>query len=105
MTNHSASSQSWGGLIEHLGRLAERGEAARGYYFLADGEGGEQFLSFTDLFQRACALAAELRRTTVRGERAILLFPSGLEFLEGFFGCLAAGLVAVPVPTQRPNRP
>jgi acyl-CoA synthetase (AMP-forming)/AMP-acid ligase II/acyl carrier protein len=30
------------------------------------------------------------------GERALLLYPPGLEFIAAFFGCLYAGVVAVP---------
>ncbi|MHC5828625.1 MAG: AMP-binding protein, partial [Nostoc sp.] len=39
-----------------------------------------------------------------RGERALLLYPSGLEFITAFFGCLYAGVVAVPVYPPRRNQ-
>ena len=38
------------------------------------------------------------------GERALLLYPAGLEFIAAFFGCLYAGVVAVPVYPPRRNR-
>ncbi|GAF97548.1 unnamed protein product, partial [marine sediment metagenome] len=38
------------------------------------------------------------------GERALLLYPPGLEFIAGFFGCLYADVVAVPVYPPRRNR-
>ncbi len=41
----------------------------------------------------------------VEGERALLLYPPGLEYVAAFFGCLYAGVVAVPVYPPRPNRP
>src|SRR5206468_11559249 len=59
-----------------------------------EGDGGE-FLSFAALDRGARGLASELREVARAGERAILLFPPGLEFLQALFGCLAAGLVAV----------
>ncbi len=38
------------------------------------------------------------------GERALLLYPSGLDYLAGFFGCLYAGVVAVPAYPPRNHR-
>ena len=38
------------------------------------------------------------------GRRALLLYPPGLEFIAAFFGCLYAGVVAVPVYPPRRNR-
>ena len=105
MSNSNTSGHKWCSLIERLGRLAESDGSAKGYRFLSAGEGDEQFLSFAELYRRACGLAAEVRQAAPPGERAILLFPPGLEFLEALFGCLAAGIVAVPVAMQRPNRP
>ena len=34
----------------------------------------------------------------------MLLYPSGLEFIEAFLGCLAAGVIAVPAYPPRKNR-
>ena len=36
------------------------------------------------------------RRGRKPGDRALLLYPPGLEFIEAFLACLAAGVVAVP---------
>ena len=38
------------------------------------------------------------------GERALLLYPAGLDFVAAFFGCLYAGVVAVPAYPPRRNR-
>ena len=46
--------------------------------------------------QRARVIAARLQRMGMAGERALLLYPPGLDYIEGFFGCLYAGVVAVP---------
>jgi len=40
----------------------------------------------------------------MQGERALLLYPSGLEFIAAFFGCLYAGVVAVPVYPPKRNQ-
>ena len=38
------------------------------------------------------------------GERALLLYPPGLDFITAFFGCLYGGVIAVPVYPPRRNR-
>jgi acyl-CoA synthetase (AMP-forming)/AMP-acid ligase II len=38
------------------------------------------------------------------GERALLLYPPGLEYIAGFFGCLYAGTIAVPAYPPNPAR-
>ncbi|MBW7983374.1 type I polyketide synthase [Enterobacillus tribolii] len=54
--------------------------------------------SYLQLHQRAAALAVALRQYGQRGDRVILLYPDGEDFIGAFFGCLYAGRVAVPVP-------
>ncbi len=53
---------------------------------------------------RACAIAATLTERGLRGERAIMLFPPGLDFVAAFFGCIYAGVVAVPAYPPDPTR-
>ena len=73
------------------------------YTFLKDGETQEITLTYQDLDQQARVIAALLQSKVLRGERAILLYPPGLEFIVAFFGCLYAGVVAVPAYPPRPN--
>jgi amino acid adenylation domain-containing protein len=75
------------------------------YTFLAAGEGEEQHLTYAALDQRASAVAAGLQRLGAEGERVLLLYPPGLDYIVGFLGCLYAGATAVPVYPPRPNRP
>ncbi len=56
-----------------------------------------------DLDRRARAIAVQLRAHCVPGDRALLVFPAGLDFLTSFFGCLYAGVIAVPAYPPRPN--
>lgn len=74
----------------------------RAYVFLRDGEDEEATLTFGQLHRRALAVAERLVTLSKPGERAVLLYPQGLEFIVAFFGCLYAGVV--PVPTSVPNR-
>jgi acyl-CoA synthetase (AMP-forming)/AMP-acid ligase II len=71
------------------------------YIFLPD-RGGERIsLTFADLYAHACAVAGNLIERGRREDRAVLLFPPGLDFLVGFFGCLLAGVIAVPMMVPR----
>ncbi|MEU6883133.1 fatty acyl-AMP ligase [Streptomyces sp. NPDC046712] len=59
-------------------------------------------LSAAQLDARARALAADLRAVGVPGDRVVVPAMPGLDFHVGFFACLYAGMVAVPVPPLRP---
>jgi acyl-CoA synthetase (AMP-forming)/AMP-acid ligase II len=48
--------------------------------------------------RRARAVGAWLQENGFEGHRALLLYPPGLEFVYGFFGCMVGGVVAVPAP-------
>jgi acyl-CoA synthetase (AMP-forming)/AMP-acid ligase II len=65
--------------------------------FLADGETQEVSDTYAELDARARTIAAVLQSRYSRGDRALLLFPPGLEYIRGFLGCLYAGIVAVPL--------
>jgi acyl-CoA synthetase (AMP-forming)/AMP-acid ligase II/acyl carrier protein len=56
----------------------------------------EASLTYRELHERAMAIAGDLQSSTSPGDRVLLLFPAGLDFIEAFFGCLYAGVVAVP---------
>jgi len=64
----------------------------------------DQQLTYAQLDRRARAIAARLTELGMHGERVLLLFPPGLEFVVGFFGCMYAGAVAVPAYPPRRNR-
>ncbi|WP_225888940.1 non-ribosomal peptide synthase/polyketide synthase [Myxococcus xanthus] len=73
------------------------------YTFLEDG-GDDAVLSYAGLDLRARRIGAALQALARAGERAVLLYPPGLEYVAGFFGCLYAGLVAVPAYPPDPMR-
>ncbi|HSR98520.1 MAG TPA: fatty acyl-AMP ligase [Kofleriaceae bacterium] len=58
-------------------------------------------MSYRVLAERARAVAGALAGGAPPGERALLLFPPGIDFVAGFFGCLYAGVLAVPVYPPR----
>lgn len=82
-----------------------RDQAARtAYLFLRDGEHDEVRVTYGEIDRQARAIAARLRETCVPGDRAMLLYPPGLEFISAFFGCLYAGVIAVPSYPPDPTR-
>jgi acyl-CoA synthetase (AMP-forming)/AMP-acid ligase II len=53
-------------------------------------------LTFEELAQRAASVAANLVDRAKPGDRALLLCPPGTDYVAALFGCLYAGVVAVP---------
>lgn len=88
-------------LLEH--RAAHQGEDI-GFRFLVDGEKESIEWTYADVDRKARAIAASLQAMELEGERALLLYPSGLDFVAAFFGCLYAGVTAVPAYPPRRNR-
>lgn len=60
-------------------------------------------LSYGALYACAARLADDLRTVTPPGERALLVFPTSLEFVVAYLACLMAGVVAVPLMPPRRN--
>ena len=61
-------------------------------------------MTYAELDWQARALAARLTQHAVPGDRALLLYPQSLDFIVAFFGCLYAGIVAIPAYPPRPNQ-
>ena len=57
-----------------------------------------QEITYFDLHARAQGVANEMREQGVVPGRVLLAFDSGVDFVASFFGCLYAGVVAVPIP-------
>ena len=66
------------------------------FIYLKDGETDEARMSYAELDRDARAVASRLLRMASPGARVLLLFPPGLEYVAAFFGCLYAGMIAVP---------
>jgi acyl-CoA synthetase (AMP-forming)/AMP-acid ligase II len=74
------------------------------FCFLVDGEEEGPRVTYADLDRAARAVAVTLRDVAEPGDRALLLYAPGIEFVVGFFGCLYAGLVPVPAYPPRIDR-
>jgi acyl-CoA synthetase (AMP-forming)/AMP-acid ligase II len=87
--------QTWQSVLSHW---IETDPDAVLYRFLPDGERVGEELTRLGLHERARGVAARLRQSGLRpGDRALLLFAPGLDFIVAFFGCIYAGVVSVPL--------
>ncbi|MEI6241766.1 MAG: AMP-binding protein, partial [Planctomycetia bacterium] len=76
----------------------------RAFTFLVDGENEELNITYAELDRKARALGAWLTASGMQGKRVLLLYPSGLDFIAAFMGCLYGGAIAVPAYPPRKNR-
>ena len=75
--------------------LRERARAAPdgvAYIFLRDGEAETGRLTYGGLYPAARAIAAFLQGAARPIERALLVYPPGLEFVAALWGCFYAGV-------------
>ena len=61
--------------------------------------------TYRQLHCRAGSIANHLKKKYRSGERLLLVFPHGLEFIDAFLACLYGGIIAVPVPPVTNKRP
>ena len=92
-------------LVELLRGRALLQPEQRIYTYLVDGEAEGANLTFAALDWQARVIGSLLQRYRASGERALLLYPAGLEFIPAFFGCLYAGVIAVPLPPPNMAQP
>jgi acyl-CoA synthetase (AMP-forming)/AMP-acid ligase II len=98
-TGHEVS--TW---VDLLSYRAQNQSDKTAYTFLQDGETEAGRLTYKELDRLARAIAKQLQSLDATGSRALLLYPPGLEFIAAFFGCLYAGVVAVPAYPPRRNQ-
>jgi acyl-CoA synthetase (AMP-forming)/AMP-acid ligase II/acyl carrier protein len=91
-------------LVELLQARSRQQPQQRAYTFLENGTTPTAHLTYKQLDQQAQNIAAYLQTVAIPGDRALLVYPAGLEFITAFIGCLYAGMIAVPVYPPRPNR-
>jgi len=83
-------------MIDILRRRAVESGGDPAFKFLPDNSGPPIDLSYRDLDGKAMRIAAMLQSLGMQEKRCLLVFPTGPEFVCAFFGCLYAGVIAVP---------
>ena len=91
-------------LVDLLRHRAQDQPDKLAYQFLEDGKKEAAAYTHAELDQQARAIAALLQQSEARGERALLLYPQGVEVVAAFCGCLYAGVIAIPVPPPDAGR-
>jgi acyl-CoA synthetase (AMP-forming)/AMP-acid ligase II len=92
-------------LVDILSLRATNQPDQKAFTFLVDGEKEEVNVNYSQLDLQAKAIATALQKNgMLPGQKALLLYPSGLEYIAAFFGCLYAGVIAIPAYPPRHNR-
>ena len=91
-------------LLELARARAQHYPDKRLYTYLEDGESKERHMTYADLDEQARTIAAWLQGMGMAGKCALLLYPPQLEYITAWFGCIYAGIIAVPAyPPQSPR--
>lgn len=91
-------------LVDLLRHWAAAQPDERAYAFVNKAGRKEDSVTFGELDRRASVLAAQLLRRGQVGDRVLLIFPAGLDFIAGYFGALYAGMLPVPMIPPKRNR-
>jgi acyl-CoA synthetase (AMP-forming)/AMP-acid ligase II len=86
--------------VEVVRYQAENFADKNAYHFLHDAGRSlrEETISYSELDSASRNIAANLQKYNCFNQRVLMLYPSGLEFIKAFLGCLYAGAIAVPAP-------
>lgn len=91
-------------LVDLLGEHAAVNASRMALTFTGGPGAPEGCYTYAELHERAQGIAASLQRHCAPSDRALLLFPSGLDYVLGLLGCLYARVIAVPVNLPGPSR-
>ncbi|MCB9220139.1 MAG: AMP-binding protein [Ignavibacteriales bacterium] len=80
---------------------AEKNPDGKAFTFLDNGE--KSSFTYSELDLKIRRLAAYLQQKNLKGERALLLYPPGFDYIIGYFACLYSGIIAVPVYPPDPT--
>jgi 8-amino-7-oxononanoate synthase len=91
-------------IVDLLQHRAKHQPHNKAYIFLENGEIQTHCLTYQELENQVKSLAAYLQTISKSGDRALLLYPSSLDFIVSFFACLYAGIIAVPAYPPKRNQ-
>ena len=99
MTNKS--SKTW---VDCLQNMARQLPDKTAYIYLNEHGKRVDEITFSELDRRARSLAFHLLGYCTPKDRVLLLYPPGLDYVVAFYGCLYAGLIAVPLYSPQNNK-
>jgi acyl-CoA synthetase (AMP-forming)/AMP-acid ligase II len=101
------SEEGMGGFVSFIDLLQQHAKGqpeAIAYRFLRDGERETGSLTYRALLDTTLNLATKLQKDGFTGERALLIFHSGLDYVVALLACFCAGVIAVPAYPPRNGR-
>lgn len=90
-------------LLSVIQRRALRFPNREALLFLANGKDETEKMTVGELNLKAQSIATYLQQKKQIGQRVLLFYPPGLDFISAFLGCLYAGVIAVPIPCPKEN--
>jgi acyl-CoA synthetase (AMP-forming)/AMP-acid ligase II len=92
-------------IIDFLKNRAQKNADDTAFRFLENGDvdGPVTEWSFSQLYHQSIGVSQDLLEQGLAASNVLLAFPPGLDFVKAFYGCLLAGLRAVPVPLPDPK--
>jgi acyl-CoA synthetase (AMP-forming)/AMP-acid ligase II len=100
-TTHSPKLENF---ISILRYRSQHQPAQIAYRFLDFTTENHPQISYAELDRMARSISIKISAVIAPGERVLLLYPPGLDFVAAFFGCLYAGVIAVPAYPPRQNQ-
>lgn len=94
----------YGSWVDLTQARAEQLADQMAYCFLKEGQTTNQTITYKVLAQRAQAGAIYLQNHTKHGDRVLLMFPAGIDFIVALLSCFYANVIAVPVAIPRNQR-
>ncbi|WP_433663910.1 AMP-binding protein [Nocardia sp. CA-128927] len=91
-------------LVQILSDRATETRDRTAYTYLSD-TGGQESLTYHEVYAAAVDLATKVRSVGAPGDRVLISSVFGPHFLTSFFGCMLAGRIPVPVANHQPGAP
>lgn len=60
-------------------------------------------LTFVEFYSEALSVANFLKSKVHVGDKVLLLYPPSIDYIVTFYGCLLAGVIAIPAPLPKNN--
>lgn len=86
-------------IVHSLDWFARKSPQQPVYSHLLDGESDADTVTFLELAEEAQGIASWLLRRCEPGDRVVLAYNTGLDFVKAFIGCLYAGVIPAPAPS------
>lgn len=90
-------------IIEYLRQHVAINPDELAFSFLPSDKKYYSNITFKEFWSEALSIANFLKSKTQAGDKVLLVYPPSLEYVVTFYGCLLAGVVAVPIPLLYKN--